>query len=165
MDVVSEWWLCSSVGIWICNGGSSRVRGMGTRVPVEGAYSLQRLGLGWRPPGGGAVQSGRVQRPGLPLPHSSQARGPVRQQHSPRKCSQRGLPGGQHVFLVKSGVMRLALRRGSCEKGVLTVRTLPLGLTSSPQYSQSVSVSMKSSIIMSPSIVMTDSFAWITPSG
>ena len=138
---------------------------MGTRVPVEGAYSLQRLGLGWKPPGGGAVQSGRVPRPGLPLPHSIQSRGPVRQQQSPRECSQRGLPGGQHVFLVKSGVVRLALRRGSGANGVLTVRNLPLGLTSSPQYSQSVRVSMKSSVIISPSIVMTDSCTSITPNG
>ena len=83
--------------------------------------------------------------------------GPVRQQQSPCECSHRGLSGGQHVFLLKTGVMRLPLRCGS--KGVLTVRTLPLGLTSSPQYSQSIRVSIKSSMIMSPSIVMTDSFA------
>ena len=66
---------------------------MGTRVLVEGAFSRQRLGLGWKPPGDVAVQSGCVPRLGLPLPHSSLARGPVRQQHSPHECSQRGLPG------------------------------------------------------------------------
>ena len=138
---------------------------MGTRVLVEGAFSRQRLGLGWKPPGDVAVQSGCVPRLGLPLPHSSLARGPVRQQHSPHECSQRGLPGGQHVFLLKSGVTYLALRRGSSAKGVLTVRTRPLGLTSSPQYSHSVSVSMKSSVIISPSIVMTDNCTSITPMG
>ena len=45
------------------------------------------------------------------------------------------------------------------------VLILPFGLTSSPQYSQIISVSMKSSMIISPSIVITDNRAWITPGG
>ena len=158
--MVSAGWKYSQLGIWIWDGGASRVCGVGTRVPTEDAFSPLRLGLGSEPPGDGAGGSDHVYQSGCPLPHSTWARGPVGQQHSPRECSRLGMLGGQHVYVLKSGVMRVSRRRGS---RVHTVLILPFGLTSSPQYSQIISVSMKSSMIISPSIVITDNRAWIPP--